>query len=126
MTIQQALDTVDELKPNQIEEERKIKWLARLDGRIFDEILSTHAQDIGMPETFTPYQLDTDRETELLVKAPYDEIYRWYLEMQIDLANMELDKYNNSMQLYNNAWGEFARKWHREHMPISRGNCWRF
>ena len=126
MTIQKAMDLVDELKPSQVSEEQKIAWLSQLDERIFREILLTHEKDPAMPETFTGYTPATERDTELLARAPYDEIYRFYLEMQIDLADMEIDKYNNSMMLYNNAWMELARMWHKTHMPISTGVFWRF
>lgn len=126
MTIQKALDLIDELKPSQVEEDQKIAWLSQLDERIFREILCAHEKDPGMPEEFTGYTPATDRETELLAPAPYDEIYRFYLEMQIDLANMEIDKYNNSMLLYNNAWNELARMWRKSHMPLSPGRYWRF
>lgn len=126
MTIQKILDMLEEVKPSQISDETKIAWLSQLDARIFLELLSTHEKDAAMPETFAGYTPATDREESLLVPAPYDEIYRWYLEMQIDLANMEVDKYLNSMALYNNAWGEFARMWHRGHRPKQTGICWRF
>lgn len=126
MTIQSALDMIAELKPHQIPEETMIGWLSQLDARIFAEILQTHAPDARMPDAFAGYTTQTDRDTQLLIAAPYDEIYRFYLEMQIDLADMEMDKYNNSMALYNNAWGEFARMWHRSHMPKQAGTCWRY
>lgn len=126
MTIQGAIELVDEMKPNQLTEEQKIQWLSQLDHRVFREILCTHEKDPAMPETFAGYGTETAGSTELLVPPPYDEIYRFYLEMQIDLANMELEKYNNSAALYNNAWGEFARAWHRAHMPRTIGKSWRF
>ena len=126
MTIQKALDLIDEMKPSQIGDEQKIAWLSQLDDRIFREIFLTHEKDPAAPETFTGYGPATDRETVLLAPAPYDEIYRFYLEMQIDLADMEIDKYNNSMILYNNAWLELARMWRKGHMPIGSGIYWRF
>ena len=55
--------------------------------------------------------------TVLLVPEPYSELYRWYLEMQIDLVNMELAKHNNSLMLFENAWREYAGMYHRTHLP---------
>ena len=109
---------VDDLKPNQIEQARKIEWLSRLDHRIFDELICTHKGDKDTPENFTGYDQATDPDTVLLAKAPYDEMYRYYLEMHIDLVNLEYDKYNNSAVQFNEAWGQFARKYHREHRPL--------
>ncbi|MBR3019573.1 MAG: hypothetical protein IKH57_21255 [Clostridia bacterium] len=120
MTIDQAIHTADELKPNQIERARKIDWLSRLDGRIYKELMCTHERrgPEEVPDTFSGYKQDTDQDTVLLAPAPYDEIYRFYLEMHIDLANQEYDKYNNSAMLYATAWGQLARMWNRDHMPI--------
>ncbi|MBR6186923.1 MAG: hypothetical protein IKQ41_11760 [Clostridia bacterium] len=120
MTIEQAIFLVDELKPNQIERERKIEWLARLDQRLFEEVLKIHEPDERTPEAFVPYTQETDGDTALLAPAPYDEVYRFYLEMHIDLANLEYDKYNNSAKLYANALGQYKRWYHRNHRPRPR------
>ena len=42
MTIQQALDRVDMLKPNKCPKNLKIAWLSELDGLIWNEIVSQH------------------------------------------------------------------------------------
>lgn len=126
MTIQDAIDQVNELKPNQVDDGQKVKWLEDLDRRIFVEIIKKHTGD-GLPEDEPTDYADKDPDTyALLVPAPFDMIYRWYLEMQIDLANMEMDKYNNSAALYNNAWEEYARHVNREYMPVGRGKVWKF
>ena len=119
MTIEKAIFLADELKPNQIERERKIEWLSRLDERLFEEVVKTHEKDRDAMERFVPYTQDTDGDTELIAKAPYDELYRFYLEMHIDLANLEYDKYNNSSVLYLNALGQYKRHYHRTHRPLS-------
>ena len=118
MTLEKAIFEVDELKPNQIERAQKIKWLSRLDQRIYEQIMCTHERDGRVPDEFIPYTQETDPDTELLVPEPFGEIYRFYLEMQIDLLNLEYDKYNNSAALYANALGQFSRYWHREHKPL--------
>lgn len=125
MTIDQALHTVDELKPNQVPRAQKIQWLNQVDGRVFAFLFQTHCPDEHTPEAFAPYTQDSPPDTELLVRPPYDEMYRFYLEMQIDLANLELEKYNNSAALYANAWSQFARAYHRAHRPLSQGESLR-
>ncbi len=60
---------------------------------VWHEIWSVH-------ETAVPAFAGMGREadldgTALLIGWPYDEIYRWYLEMKIDDANGEMTKYNN-------------------------------
>ena len=71
-----------------------------------------------MPDWFDGYNQATPPDTELLAKAPHDEIYRYYLEMHIDLTNQEFDRYNNSAALNGSAWRDFAAMWNREHMPL--------
>ena len=122
MTICDALNLVDDLKPNNIDRARKIGWLNDLDKQVFDEIISRHERDASNPETFAGYTEATDEDTNLLIPDPYSEVYRWFLEMQIDLANMEMKKYNNSAVLFDNAWKKYAGMYHRKHMPICNAN----
>ncbi len=120
LTIDQAIHTADTLRPNQIERARKIAWLSQLDRKIFRDVVCTHQRTAGdgMPEAFDGYAQAADPDTPLLAPPPYDEMYRHYLEMQIDLVNLEYDKYNNSARLYAAAWQDFAAAWHRRHQPL--------
>ena len=71
------------------------------------------------PDAFGGYDQATNPDTVLLAPPPYDEIYRFFLEMHIDLVNQEYDRYNNSAALYAASWGRLSRMWHREHRPLS-------
>ncbi|MBQ7657202.1 MAG: hypothetical protein IJS41_11930 [Clostridia bacterium] len=126
MSIEEAIFLVDELKPNQIERARKIEWLSRLDRSIFEEVFMKHKGDADTPESFTGYSQETNPDTELLAKEPHEEMYRFYLEMQIDLVNLEYDKYNNDELLYSEALNSFKRAYHREHEPLAEGMGFRF
>ena len=120
MTLDQAIVTVDELKPNQIDRARKIEWLSALDLLIYRDLICTHQHSREeAPEAFGGYDQNTGADTVLLAPPPYDEIYRFYLEMHIDLVNREFDQYNNSAALYAASWGRLSRMWHREHKPLS-------
>lgn len=119
MTLDQAILTADELKPNQIDRARKIEWLSALDMLIYRDLMCTHQREKGTaPDTFSGYGQHTHPDTVLLAPPPYDEIYRFFLEMHIDLVNREFDQYNNSAALYGAAWGRLSRMWHREHRPL--------
>jgi hypothetical protein len=118
MTIIEAINRVDAVKPNTYSQGEKIKWLSELDGIIKAEIIDTH--EGGDNVAFSGYTADTDPNTKLLVPAPYDEVYVRYLEMQIDYANNEYGKYNNSMVMYNSVYTAFEKHYNRDHMPISR------
>ena len=115
MTIMDALYRIDEVKPNSYSQTEKIKWLSSLDGVIKNEIIDTHEGGEGV--VFNGYDENTNLATELLVKAPYDDIYIRWVEMQIDYANGEYGKYNNSMEVYNTAYTAYANYYNRTHMP---------
>lgn len=118
MTINEAIYRIDQIKPNGYAMPEKIKWLSTLDGIIKREIIDTHE---GSEEvTFKGYDENSSLTTELLVPAPYDDIYLRWLEAQIDYANNEYGKYNNSITLYNSAFANFERHYNRKHMPLGK------
>ena len=41
MTISDAITMVDALRPNQYSQDMKIRWLSRLDGMIWQEVISS-------------------------------------------------------------------------------------
>lgn len=121
MTVREAIALADRLKPNRFSDADKLKWLSELDGMIARELMDTHE---GSPLTgaFSGYTEERD-DVELLAPFPYDALYRWYLESQIDLGNMEIAKYNNSKALFNSAYLTYTDHYNRTHMPKrARGN----
>lgn len=119
MTIIEAINRTDSVKPNAYSQQEKVRWLSTLDGTVKNEIIDTHegAEEI----IFSGYNDETPLNTELLIPAPYEDVYIRYLEMQIDYANGEYGKYNNSAAAYNTAFSAFEKYYNREHMPRSRG-----
>ena len=122
MTLMEALHRIDTLKPNTHSQAEKIKWLSTLDGIIKTEIIDTHKDGEGV--IFNGYAEDTDLTTTLLVPAPYDEIYLFWLESKVDYWNGEIGKYNNSRAMYNEAYSTFQKYYNRTHMP--KGNKFKF
>lgn len=144
MTIEEAVQMVDRLKPNQYDHEQKVKWLSKLDGMIWQEVIMTHErvphshhhhhhhmpwepkpEPIAPPEDaeeclkkFEGYA-EAFPDTELLVPFPYDEdVYNYFLQMQIDKENGEMQKYNQSSALFNNAYKLFCDWYNRTHLPL--------
>lgn len=115
MKIREAITQIDSLKHNTYTDKEKIGWLSRLDGMVKRLIIDTH--EGGEDVTFTGYDDSTDQETELLVPAPFDEMYIRWLEAQIDYANGEYDKYNNSVLMYQTTYDGYANYYNRNHMP---------
>lgn len=66
-----------------------------------------------------PKEYPEDGDMELLVKAPYDNLYDLYLFAQVSLHNREVDNYNDDSELFDQAKKEWSRKWHQTHLPVS-------
>lgn len=142
MTIREAIEAVDRLTPNQYENIDKVRWLSELDGVVYLEIEQAHQK--GEPacapwvrtrdpldrewrgcqavpksdtEAFTGYPETVDLDTKLRIPWPYDEIYRWYLEMKISDANGEMTRYNNAMTKYNAYYTAYTDFYNRTNMP---------
>ena len=115
MTIQEAIDRIDMLKPNKFPDRQKVAWLSDLDGMVYREIFLLH--ECPPVRAFDGYNQDTEMDVELLVQAPYSDIYQHYMATQMDIANAETGKYEQDMVLFNNAWTTFGDYWTRTHMP---------
>lgn len=122
MTIMELMNRIDSLKPNRYGEREKIKWLSTLDGRIKSEIFDTHEGAEGI--SYNGYTEETSLTTELLAYAPYDEMYLYWLEAQIDYWNGEYAKYNNSIEMFNTAYSAFANHYNHTHKP--KGDKFKF
>ena len=115
MTIMEALHRADALKPSTYTNAERIKWLSILDGIIKTEIIDTH--EGGEDVVFEGYEEDVELTKELLVPAPYDDIYIHWLEAQVDYTNGEYGKYQNSKAMYNTSYDAYKNYYNRTHMP---------
>ena len=113
MNIIECISRTDALRPNGFSKEEKIAWLSELDGRVKREIID-ECED-GDKITFSGYDENTPNDTELLIPAPYDDIYIKWLCSQIDYYNNEYQKYNNSAYAFNSLFSVFAKRYSSEH-----------
>ena len=120
MKIREAIERIDSHKHNIYSQNDKIAWLSRLDSMVKTLIIDAH--EGGENVEFTGYDDKTDMNTEMLVPAPFDEVYLRWLEAQIDYHNGEFDKFNAAMLLFNAAWREFENYYKQEHGSPS-GTC---
>ena len=118
MTILEAINRIDSLKHNTYTRSDKIYWLNRVDAMVKRLIIDAHE---GEEVSIDGYTDTTPLETELLVPAPFDEMYLRWLEARIDYANGEYDKYNNSILIYQEAYDSYANYYRRNHMPKGQG-----
>lgn len=139
ITVGRVLEELDELKPNVVDERRKRKWIYDLENLLEDfragfeeegrpfkgwSIVKEAEEEEGTAgqkpeEEEEPADGFTD-ETVLSVPAPFSDVYRFFLESQIDYVNGEIDKYNNSRAMYNNALNAYENDYRRKHMPEGR------
>lgn len=115
MTIAEVIQAVDSQKPNNYSETEKKRWLSTLDGVLKAEVIDTHEGDTEI--VFNGYDENTTLDTELLAKAPYDNIYTHWLTAQIDLTNGEYGKYNNNITVFNTAYQSFINAYNRTNKP---------
>lgn len=114
MTIQQAISRIDTIMPNGYSTEEKVRWLSELDGKITREIINV--SESGKDTTFTPYNEQTEESKQLIVEAPYDEMYIKWLESQIEYSNGEYNKYNNSITLFNSSLMTYANMYNKKNI----------
>ena len=117
MTIAHAIARFDVLYPNSFAYHEKLKWLSELDGVIFHDIFSAYKD--SKVKSFDGYTIKTDKQTELLVPFPADDIYIKYLAAQCDCANSDSVRYQNSSMLFNYAYSAFADRYNRTHTANS-------
>lgn len=113
MTIQQAIEYADEMKPNAFPANVKSQWLLDLEGKIaLDVFLLSYKEVKALLE-----QYQNHPEAELLTTPPHDDLYPLWLMAKIDEANGEYNKYQNAMLTYNAHYGAFVRWFARVYKP---------
>lgn len=116
MTIIEAINQIDDLKPNNYGQIQKVQWLSKLDGMVKRLVIDTH--EGGDSVTFNGYTDETDLGTELLVPAPFDDMYLRWLESQIDYANGEYARYNNTANAFQTEFERYRNYYNSTHMPL--------
>ena len=107
MTPNKAIEIVDRLKPNSYSEEDKLRWINELDGMVQRLVIQT--------DEIKEYSYPDDMDTELLVPAPFDDVYTLFLEAKIDYYNREYANYNNSAMMFEAQYNEYKKAYIREH-----------
>lgn len=107
MTPNKVIEIVDRLKPNAYSEEDKLRWIDELDGMV--QKLVFQADEI------IQYSYPEDMDKELLIPAPYENLYALYLEANIDYHNQEYGNYNNSAMMFETQYSEYKKAYIREH-----------
>lgn len=117
MMLQKAIDYVDEVKPNAFSTAVKVRWINQIEGRLALEIFLMSTEEAAELEYGTSAE---ELAKKLLVDNPYDDVYTWWLQAQIDLANGEYDRAQNTMAMFNSAWSTFLRWFAQRYDPVQR------
>lgn len=117
MTIQEALDIVDEMKPNMMSRKLKIKYLTEIEQLIHAEILMKH-EHAEEQNTKPEYTEDSDPGTVLIVPDPYSMLYVHWLMSKIDEINQEDLRYNVDRAKFEQEYMTMSDWWNRTYMPI--------
>ncbi|MDR3149660.1 MAG: hypothetical protein LBT88_06600 [Oscillospiraceae bacterium] len=102
MTIREAIERVDEIKPNAVTERRKAEWLEMLDNKIRTEIMLL---DISEKKA---YKYPDCLDWELLLDDTWRSLYEYHLCSEIDIVNNEYDKAVNTQTLFNSELNDFT------------------
>ena len=113
MTPNKAIETIDRLRPNLYSEEDKVGWINELEGMVQRLVFQKKEKDIEK----CVYPDDMDKE--LIIPAPFDDVYTLFLEAKIDYYNREYTNYNNSATMFEAQFGEFKKLYIREN-PVER------
>ena len=118
MTVNEIITIADLQEPNSCSRDEKLRWLSSLDGKVFSEVLKTHA-DLASDAVFTPYADGTETP---LIPFPYCEgVYTHYLIAMIAAANAETARYNQQIALYNAEYSQWWNAYHAAHLPLHGG-----
>lgn len=122
MTIQEAIEWIDRRSPNRYTYQEKVRWLSNLEWAVKVELIDTHEWDAA-PE-FDGYDAGTSPETEMLIPKPYDDVYLYWLESQVDWGNGEMSRYENSRAAFDRRWGDYHSFVNRTQTP--KGRNWQY
>ena len=119
MTLQEALDIADEMKPNIMSRKLKVKYITEIEQLIHSELVMTH-EHTQEQETKPFYTEDSDPGTVLIAEDPYSMVYVYWLMTKIDMQNQEDGRYNIDRMHFENQYEELSDWWTRHNMPIQK------
>lgn len=120
MKVLEAIEIADDIVRNTVSEDRKIKWLKALDGKVYLDVFDTHENITLTDNSWTKHILGdtlTDTMGDLIIEFPYDELYINYLLSKIYIEVNEVERANNAMLLFNDEYKEYKNYINRTFVP---------
>lgn len=117
----EAITLADEMKPNMMSTENKMRFLNEIEARVHGEIIMKHEHTTEQ-ETCPVYTIPADPSAEqpdMLVPDKYAMLYVYWIESRIDELNQEMTKFNNDRTLFQAEWDNFFSDYIGGHMPLT-------
>lgn len=115
MTLKEVYDEVQRQKPNAFTEAEITQWISNIEIQIAREIY--HVDSIE-------YSWTADQNTELLMEAPFEDIYVLYVMAQIDFRNGDYSRYNNELSQFDQRFTDAQASYLRRHKPRRKWFKW--
>lgn len=106
-TPNKVIEIVDRLKPNSYSEEDKLRWINELEGMVQRLVIQA--------DNIIEYVYPDDMDRELMIPAPFEDVYSLFLEAKIDYYNKEIGNYNNSAMMFEAQFSEYKKDYIRKH-----------
>lgn len=101
MKLSQLIAKVKEEKPTSLTNDKLTSFVNEVEADVQEQLgISAEEQMV--------YSYDRDKDTELLVKSPYDRLYVSYLKAQMDYANEEYESYENNQAQHISDFREYV------------------
>ena len=104
MTAKNLLDTVRAAKATAQSDAMLLQYLNEVEGRAQTDVMGIAPEDTAE---------HSDMGEELLIKAPHDRLYLYYVMAMVDFGDGEYQKYQNELEMANAAFCEWAKWWQR-------------
>lgn len=114
-SLKSIIEQLDRIRPNEYTNEEKTQWVSNIEVQIAKEIFGA---------TVSEYDWVTDQEETLLLEAPYEDVYIFWLLAQIDFHNGEFNRYNNELGNFHERLSDAQATYIRERRPAKRKFRW--
>lgn len=121
MTILEAINDCKEKRPSQYGDSDFIRWLSELDLSMAVEVFSEY-EGFEAEKDFEGYGPDVNQDTQLLIKAPYDSLYHYWLYAMVDFHNNDISRYNVAAAMYGEKLSSFKKHINRNDMPVQKNS----
>ena len=118
MTIFEAISQTRGLCPNSYTDHDMVEWLEQVDTMAKDQVTDRHE---GGEAAAPAYSEAMAMQTQLLIGAPYEDVYIFFLMSKIHFFDQDIDRYNNAIVSYQQRFDQWQKAYRQAHLPKSKG-----